>query len=149
MKCNQPRPGFELVSPCPFPSTITITLRAPPSLWTCLSFCFFLFSSWGPSGRQSPLIGKLFFSFIVNYHLVWFSVHDKARILYVLFCRMDSGLSMYHLIVWWNFSLFTRHTYLILLSVKPGGACGVMVIVVGNGHGDTGSNPGRDWLHFT
>ena len=25
---------------------------------------------------------------------------------------------------------------------------GVMVIVVGNGHGDTSSNPGRDWLHF-
>ena len=29
------------------------------------------------------------------------------------------------------------------------GACGVIVIVVGNGHGDTSSNPGRDWLHFT
>ena len=26
---------------------------------------------------------------------------------------------------------------------------GVMVIVVENGHGDTSSNPGRDWLHFT
>ena len=24
-----------------------------------------------------------------------------------------------------------------------------MVIVVGNGHGDTSSNPGWDWLHFT
>ena len=32
---------------------------------------------------------------------------------------------------------------------KLGGACGVMVIVVGNGHGDTSSNHGRDWLHFT
>ena len=29
------------------------------------------------------------------------------------------------------------------------GACGVMVIVVGNGHGDPSSNPGRDCLHFT
>ena len=29
-----------------------------------------------------------------------------------------------------------------------GGARGVMVTVVGNGHGDTSSNPGRDWLHF-
>ena len=29
------------------------------------------------------------------------------------------------------------------------GARGVMVIVVGNEHGDTSSNPGRDWLHFT
>ena len=30
-----------------------------------------------------------------------------------------------------------------------GGARGVMVIVVGNGHGDTSSNPRRDWLYFT
>ena len=30
-----------------------------------------------------------------------------------------------------------------------GDARGVMVIVVGIGHGDTSSNPGRDWLHFT
>ena len=29
-----------------------------------------------------------------------------------------------------------------------GGASGVMVIVVGNRHGDKSSNPGRDWLHF-
>ena len=28
-------------------------------------------------------------------------------------------------------------------------ARGVMVIVVENGHGDTSSNPERDWLHFT
>ena len=32
---------------------------------------------------------------------------------------------------------------------KVGGARGVVVIVVGIGHGDTSSNPGRDWLHFT
>ena len=30
-----------------------------------------------------------------------------------------------------------------------GGARGVVVIAVGNEHGDTSSNPGRDWLHFT
>ena len=30
-----------------------------------------------------------------------------------------------------------------------GGARGVMVIVAGYGHGDTSSNPGLDWLHFT
>ena len=30
-----------------------------------------------------------------------------------------------------------------------GGVLGVMVIVVGNGHGDTSSNPGRGRLHFT
>ena len=32
---------------------------------------------------------------------------------------------------------------------RVGVARGVMVTVVGNGHGDTSSNPGRDWLHFT
>ena len=30
-----------------------------------------------------------------------------------------------------------------------GGTRGVMVIVVGNGHGGKSSNPRRDWLHFT
>ena len=34
-------------------------------------------------------------------------------------------------------------------SYKIGGARGVTVIVVGNGHGDTSSNPGPGWLHFT
>ena len=28
-------------------------------------------------------------------------------------------------------------------------ARGVIVIVLGNGHGDTSSNPGQDWLYFT
>ena len=43
------------------------------------------------------------------------------------------------------------HKSFYLDSVKwfqIGGACGVMVIVVGNGHGDTSSNPGRDWFRF-
>ena len=30
-KSNQSRPGFELVSPCSFPTAITTTPRAPPS----------------------------------------------------------------------------------------------------------------------
>ena len=30
VKCKQPRPGFELESPCPFPTMITIISRAPP-----------------------------------------------------------------------------------------------------------------------
>ena len=38
MKCNQSRSRFELVSPCPFPTTITITPRAPPqSSWLIIS----------------------------------------------------------------------------------------------------------------
>ena len=36
-----------------------------------------------------------------------------------------------------------------VIIVKMGGARGVVVIAVGNEHGDTSSNPGRYWLHFT
>ena len=32
----------------------------------------------------------------------------------------------------------------MLINFQLGGACGVIVIVVGNGHGDTSSNPGRN-----
>ena len=39
--------------------------------------------------------------------------------------------------------------WLLMISNILGGARGVMVIVIGNGHGDTSSNPGREWLHFT
>ena len=35
------------------------------------------------------------------------------------------------------------------ISLNNGGTRGVMVIVVGNGYGDTSSSPRRDWLHFT
>ena len=34
------------------------------------------------------------------------------------------------------------------VSTLFGGACGVMVIVIGNGHGDTSSYRGRERLHF-
>ena len=37
----------------------------------------------------------------------------------------------------------------MIIICSVGGARGVMVIVVGNGHGDSSSNPGRDWLDFT
>ena len=34
-------------------------------------------------------------------------------------------------------------------AYNVGGPCSVMVIVLGNGHDDTSSNPGWDWLHLT
>ena len=37
----------------------------------------------------------------------------------------------------------------LYVSRKEEGTHGVVVIVIGNGHSDTSSNPGRDWLHFT
>ena len=44
-------------------------------------------------------------------------------------------------------SLVMSITSVLLIKQKLG-ARGVMVIVIGNGYGDTSSNPGRDWLHF-
>ena len=38
---------------------------------------------------------------------------------------------------------YTLYIYSIMLIIMGGGR-GVMVILVGNGHGDTSSNPGRD-----
>ena len=55
-----------------------------------------------------------------------------------------------------NCNLTTRLLFSVFLLDIPlgnnyfsGGARGIMVIVVGNGHGDTSSNPRRGWLHFT
>ena len=39
---------------------------------------------------------------------------------------------------------FTFEKGMNKLVPSPGGACGVMVIDIGNGHGDTSSNPGWD-----
>ena len=64
----------------------------------------------------------------------------------------------------WLVGFYGRSSLLVYLMLNPvfpsihlytittnyfGSAHGVMVIVVGNGHGDSSSNPGREWLHFT
>ena len=45
-------------------------------------------------------------------------------------------------------TLYIHYTHTHTHTQTKGGACGVMVIVAGNGHGDKSSNPGQDWLHF-
>ena len=53
--------------------------------------------------------------------------------------------------LWWSnlYHIFITHiTSVISKKYIYGGAYGVMVIIIENGHGDTSSNPGRDWLHF-
>ena len=37
----------------------------------------------------------------------------------------------------------------LTITIPQTRAHGVVVIVVGNEHGDTSSYPGRDWLHYT
>ena len=48
---------------------------------------------------------------------------------------------------WWSIYLYfklCRYRYILV-----GMCCGLIVIVLGNWLGDTGSNPWRDYLHFT
>ena len=40
--------------------------------------------------------------------------------------------------------LTSQHNEVVDFELFTGGTCGVMVIVVGNGHDDTSSNPGQD-----
>ena len=40
-----------------------------------------------------------------------------------------------------------KHQSFAYTQLNDGGARGVMVSVIGNGHGDTSSNPRQDWLH--
>ena len=42
----------------------------------------------------------------------------------------------------------TKPNHLYLMYMNKGGICGAIVIDEGNGHGETGSNFERGWLHF-
>ena len=61
--------------------------------------------------------------------------------------RVDLFKSVW--ILWQHVQKTSLTQKMWIWTYNEGGARGVMVIVVGNGHGDTSSNPGRDWLHFT
>ena len=41
-----------------------------------------------------------------------------------------------------------KSTLTFILKKDNVDGCGIMVIIVGNGHGDRSSNPRQDWLHF-
>ena len=46
-------------------------------------------------------------------------------------------------------SIYQKNENLVKSEKEKTTFRGVMIIVIGNGHGDTSSNPGRDRLHFT
>ena len=52
--------------------------------------------------------------------------------------------------VFYTLSQLDSGRVIVIVIIRGnGGARGVMVIIIGNGHGDTSSYLGRDWLHFT
>ena len=88
MKCNQSRPGFELVSPCQFPTTITTSPRAPPyhndwnaELWPWIKLV------------QSPVA---LLRWLINLRKVLntFTLPDKGKILSLLFFCQDGFLKL-------------------------------------------------------
>ena len=82
---------------------------------TCLSFCFLWFSLYGLLGWQNPQYSKFspfFFSFF-NFSLLIITrsghlakirdsvcISKSQRILCISFFRMDSGLCIYHFLLW-------------------------------------------------
>ena len=78
----------------------------------------------------------------IQYIISLISYAGKYTGLYVItYSASNTYINSWLLIIF--SSLFLAHIYHII-----GGARGVMVIVVGNGHGDTSSNPEWDWLNF-
>ena len=62
--------------------------------------------------------------------------------------KAPDGRGPFNLFYYFNKKIIIP-VFRVLLKFTCGGARGVMGIVVGNGHGDTSSNSGRDWSHFT
>ena len=80
---------------------------------------------------------KLSQTYCISFHFFFLFLLNVKFTRFLHFQILSLSLSIY------------RFLSFFLLSLHKFKAHGVMVIVVGNGHGDASSNPGRDWLHFT
>ena len=125
MKCNHSRPGFELVSPCPFPTTITTTPRAPPKIPSIVS----LLSAKICILTESTISGELvWLVFILNTISNFFKQHSQFMNIF-----NSNMLLRTHLIFFNKF-----HVVFTWLNC----AIGIMVWVFANGPGDRDSFPG-------
>ena len=131
-----------------------------------------------PSSFSPFLLGiKNYLKSLIFYHwqnmiIIFLSLHVFVPVVVFLLTLCDSksrqtfwtllsiSTDFYSNLVWTDSSLplisISRIVFSRIMKTATkgshyhcGGARGVMVIVVGNGHDDTSSNPGRDWLHFT
>ena len=76
---------------------------------------------------------KIYFYFSIAFHFLRISNFKSSRNLNITNFEAENCLASYTV-------FFLVYRYMCIYR----GARGVMVIVVGNGHGDTSSNPGRD-----
>ena len=59
------------------------------------------------------------------------------------------AVRLVNLIFFISYCQFLYQTILcVCIYITFKAVCGVMVNIVGNGHSNTSSNPGEDWLHF-
>ena len=130
--------------------------------WVCLSFSFlysfYFLHSFFISFILSFFCSLFFLSFTLliidmfffHPHFIYFSIFYLSIYIYIYIYQYRSIVAN---LLDCDITISEFKTLVIQLLVntfgKYGGARSVMAIVVGNGHGDTSSNPGREWLHFT
>ena len=114
MKCNQPCPGFELVSPCPFPTTITITPRALHCLFIHIGD--FVLNARGQHQIWLGQFECVSWSFTVHFGVHMYSSNLDNRSLFFLFKLpqlFDCGWRVH-----FNFHLF--YIFKFVFSLKKG-----------------------------
>ena len=82
-------------------------------------------------------------------HDSWYATEIKPLKNQTIF---ETQFNTYNILLKYNSESHTIGAELFKIcfySVINSYSLALMVTVVENGHGDTSSNPGRDWLHFT
>ena len=100
MKSNQSRPGFEFVSPSPFPSTITITPRAPPKTRVAVSIsCDDNHYTTGTSIHNFEVKGSKYIFFLLLVCPLVDTLRSPTYIFYLL--PWPSGIFIYISLARW------------------------------------------------
>ena len=140
MKCNQSRPGFELESPCSFPTTITTTPRAPLQgdtlapylLIICLDYVLRTsIDKIRENGFELTKKRSITDADYADDIALLANAPNQAETLLHNLEQAAAGIGLH------VNAHKTEH-----MSYNQTGARCVMVIVVGIGHSDTSSNPG-------
>ena len=107
MKCNQSRPGFELVLPCPFPTTITITPRAAPKI-LCSYNCLDLYHT-SSFDLFMPFISTSFSYFFLFLWLDTAAEIQKSSRIYFYSPFFRSYVTLIHISSLWTSGIFFRY----------------------------------------
>ena len=112
-----------------------------------------LFSRWDIASEVCELVKRWFIVWVL-WNINFCRSFNAQSILYKQSVQYQTiQFSMEYSTAPVDFGKWTglKYIYIYIYSLVSLFYCinGVMVIIVGNGHSNTSSNPGRDWLHFT